>query len=422
MSEYFEIEGGNPLYGQTTVHGAKNAVLPLMAMGILSDDTVTVCDCPDISDVRAMCGLLQNLGVRVELTGRRISVSGRANTARVSEAFCKDMRSSMFMLGALLASLGEVEMPLPGGCKIGSRPLDIHIDGLRRMGATAEYTRNGIRCYAKKLHGADVVLKFPSVGATENLIMCASLAQGKTTLVNVAREPEIISLAQGLRAMGARISGEGSSVIKIDGVDKLGGCQITPVGDRIVAGTLLSAVALCGGEVQINGVGDEYLGSVIDALRSKKISIDADECGMFVRSSGRAHPVRISTAPYPMFPTDMQPQLFAFACFADGVSCIKETVFENRFAHAKEFAKLGAIIRLENNVATVYGNSLLKDVAAADSLMASDLRGGAGLMIAALKINGKTNVFGSEYIDRGYESIEDVFCSLGGVVRRKTAD
>lgn len=422
MSEYFEIEGGNPLYGQTTVHGAKNAVLPLLAMGILSDDTVTVCDCPDISDVRAMCGLLQNLGVRVERADRRISVSGSAHIARVSEAFCKDMRSSMFMLGALLASLGEVEMPLPGGCKIGSRPLDIHIDGLRRMGATAEYTRNGIRCYAKKLHGADVVLKFPSVGATENLIMCASLAQGKTTLVNVAREPEIISLAQGLRAMGARISGEGSSVIKIDGVDKLGGCRITPVGDRIVAGTLLSAVALCGGEVRINGVGDEYLGSVVETLRSEEISIYADECGMLVRSSGRAHPVRVATAPYPMFPTDMQPQLFAFACFADGVSCIKETVFENRFAHAKEFAKLGANIRLENNVATVYGNSLLKDVAAADSLRASDLRGGAGLMIAALKINGKTSVFGSEYIDRGYESIEDVFCSLGGVVRRKTTD
>lgn len=422
MREYFEIEGGNPLCGHTTVHGAKNAVLPLLATGILSDETVTVCDCPNISDVKAMCGLLQNLGARVERDGRRISVCGRANIARVSESFCKDMRSSMFMLGALLASLGEVEMPLPGGCKIGSRPLDIHIDGLRRMGATAEYTQSGIRCYAKKLHGADVVLKFPSVGATENLIMCASLAQGKTTLVNVAREPEIISLVQGLRAMGARISGEGSSVIKIDGVDKLGGCRITPVADRIVAGTLLGAVALCGGEARINGIGDEYLGSVIETLRSKEVSIEADECGLCVRSSGRAHSVRITTAPYPMFPTDMQPQLFAFACFADGVSSIRETVFENRFAHAKEFAKLGADIKLENNVATVYGNGLLGSVASNRTFTASDLRGGAGLMIAALKIKGKTSLFGTEYIDRGYEKIEDVFCSLGGVVRRKSTD
>ena len=419
--EYFEIIGGKSLFGRTSVHGAKNAVLPLLAMGILSEETVTINDCPCISDVDVMCDLLCDLGARVEREGRRISVLGKAVRARASEMLCKDMRSSMFMLGALLASLGEADIPFPGGCKIGSRPLDIHVDGLRKMGATVEYTEQGLHCFADSLHGADILLKYPSVGATENLLMCSTLAKGTTTLINCAREPEIISLARGLRAMGARVSGEGTPVIRVEGVDKRGGGNITPVFDRIVAGTVRCAVALCGGDVRIDGANERLLGTVCDALRSKDCKIVSDENSMRITSTGRVHPVRISTAPYPLFPTDMQPQILALSCFADGVSEICETVFENRFAHAEELIKMGADIYIDAGKAIIDGNPKLADLHrdAPRTLIAKDLRGGAGLIIAGLKVKGNTRVFGTRYVDRGYERIEDVFCALGGSVRRK---
>lgn len=419
--EYFEIIGGNSLFGHTTVHGAKNAVLPLLAAGILSEETVSIEDCPYISDVDVMCDLLADLGARVQRDGRRISVCGKAVRARASESLCKDMRSSMFMLGALLSSIGEAEIPYPGGCKIGSRPLDIHVDGLRKMGAYAEYTEHGLHCRADRLHGADILLKYPSVGATENLLMCAALANGKTTLVNAAREPEIVSLARCLRAMGARVSGEGTPVIRVQGVDKLGGCNVTPVFDRIVAGTLLCAVATCGGDVRIEGANERLLGSVCGALRSNDCKISSDENSMHITSTGRVRPVRLSTAPYPLFPTDMQPQLLALSCFADGVSEIQETVFENRFAHADELKKTGANVYVNGKTAIIDGNPDLANIIGDNPrvLVAKDLRGGAGLMIAGLKLKGETRVFGTNYIDRGYERIEDVYCALGGRVRRE---
>ncbi len=420
---YFKIKGGNELSGRVTIHGAKNAVLPLMAMGILTDETVIIDDCPHISDVDAMCKLLANLGVKVVREGRRISVCTRAERTCASEDLCKDMRSSMFMLGALLASRGEAQISLPGGCKIGQRPMDIHIDGLRAMGAHTEYTQDGLTCYAQKLHGVDYVMKYPSVGATENLLMCASIAEGRTTLINCAREPEIVSLVDGLRAMGARIEGEGTSVIRIDGVDKLGGCRITPVADRIVAGTYLCAVALCGGDVRIDGIGERYLQSLLGVLRSKDCKIDGDENSLRILSNGRTHAMNITTSPYPLFPTDLQPQIFACATFADGVSRIRETVFENRFSHAKEFEKLGAKTIIDGNVCTIVGKGFADNfnLASPCALYASDLRAGAGLMIGALKIKGEIDVFGTQYIDRGYEKIEDEFCALGGYVLRKNA-
>lgn len=422
MTEYFDIIGGSKLCGRVVVHGAKNAVLPLLAAGILTQEKVAIEDCPHISDVDVMCRLLEDLGAHVERASRRICVCGKAVRARASEALCKDMRSSMFMLGALLASLGEAEITFPGGCQIGSRPLDIHVDGLRKMGASVGFTQNGLHCHADKLHGADVLLKYPSVGATENLLMCAVLAEGHTTLINAAREPEIVSLARGLRAMGARISGEGTSVVKIDGVDKLGGSTIQPVFDRIVAGTVLCGVATCGGEVRIDGANERLLGSVCDALRSKDCEIIGDENSLLVSSTGKPHPVRVSTAPYPLFPTDMQPQILSLACFADGVSEIAETVFENRFAHALELQKIGAKIHINGNSAIVEGSE--KEINDSRNmqrtLVAKDLRGGAGLILAALKAKGETRVYGTRYVDRGYERIEDLFCSIGGRVFRKT--
>lgn len=420
---YFEISGGNSLVGRVCMHGAKNAVLPLIAAGILTKDTVTVKDCPYISDVDAMIGILQSLGVRVTRVGRSVSVHTQAKHACVKDSLCKDMRSSMFMLGALLATLKEVELDYPGGCKIGARPLDIHLDGLCRMGAKIEPTSSGVRCRAKQLVGADIVMKYPSVGATENLLMCATLAKGETTLVNCAREPEIVSLASCLRAMGARISGDGTSVVRVQGVDELGGCEFTPIGDRIVAATLLIAANITGGEIEIDGVSKNMLGAVCDAVESKYCKISGDSNSVRVVSFAKPKAVSVTTSPYPLFPTDVQPQIFASALFSDGVSSIKETVFENRLAHAKEFAKTGADVSVQGNLARIIG-ARTQDRAIrlnACDMTASDLRGGAGLMLAALGLNGKSRVYGAEYIDRGYEKIEDMFCSLGASVIRKNA-
>lgn len=422
MGEYLRVKGGEELFGRIKLHGAKNAVLPLLALGVLSEDDVTVRDCPCISDVDTMVSLLQDLGLKTERKGRDITVSGRANSVSVQESLCRDMRSSMFMLGALLCACKEVIMPLPGGCTIGARPLDIHFDGLRKMGASVQLKDGKIRCSAQQLKGADIVIKYPSVGATENLLMCASVAQGRTTLINCAREPEIISLAQALRIMGARISGEGSSVMRIEGVKELGGCRITPVGDRIVAGTVLCATALCGGEVSIEGANAYHLQPVIRILQNEDCEIRGDESCLSVRSAGKTHAFNVTTAPYPLFPTDMQAQIFACACFSDGVSSITESVFENRFAHAHEYKKLGADIYLADKRRAIVSGSESpyfngEELHGAD-LYARDLRGGAGLLLAAMKIKDESKIFNVEYVDRGYESIENMFSQLGANVSR----
>lgn len=420
--QYLKIIGGEELFGRYRVHGAKNAVLPILASGLLTDEDLIVDDCPHISDVDAMVKLLEDLGARVEREGRRIIVHGRAQRTRVDDSLCKDMRSSMFMLGALLTSCKEVETLLPGGCDIGARPLDIHLDGLKKMGASVTISKSGIHCQAQRLFGAKILMKYPSVGATENLLMCAALAKGRTTLVNCAREPEIVSLAECLRAMGARIRGEGTSVMEIEGVEKLHGARITPVGDRIVAGTLLCAGALCGGDIEIYGADIRHLGAVASVLKNKDCKIEGDESYIRIRALGRVHGVNVSTAPYPLFPTDMQPQLLCAACFSDGISVVKETVFEKRFAHADEMQKAGARISVSRNAATISGcaRADFPYMIKGGTFVAHDLRGGAGLCLAALKIKGESRVYGLEYIDRGYERIEDMFCTLGGYVLRST--
>lgn len=418
--EYLKIKGGNSLVGRIEVHGAKNAVLPILAAGILTKEDVEIRNCPYITDIDAMIGLLECLGAKIIRNGRDIIVRGQAVNARVDDLHCKDMRSSMFMLGVLLATLGEVETTFPGGCSIGSRPLDIHLDGLKKMGAEVTVDRNGIRCAAKRLTGAKILMRYPSVGATENLMMCATLAKGRTTLVNCAREPEIVSLADCLRSMGAKISGDGTSVMQIEGVKELFGTRFTPVGDRIVAGTILCATALCGGDVEIDGANIKHLAAVVNVLQSKDCKIEGDDIYMRVRSLGRMHAVKTFSAPYPLFPTDMQPQLLCASCFSDGVSSVRETVFEKRFAHVKEMEKLGAKICISGDTATVFGCRRADSpyLISGGILNASDLRAGAALCVAALKIKGESRVYGVEYIDRGYEKIEDMFCSLGGYVLR----
>ncbi len=414
-NERIVINGGKTLYGSVSVHGAKNAVLPLLAAALLTRDEVVIENCPYITDVENMIGLLRDLGADVERDGRNVSVCGRISRTQASGSLCSTMRSSMFMLGAVLSLTGEVELPMPGGCDIGARPLDIHIDGLKKMGASTEYTQGGIRCSAQKLHGADIVMRYPSVGATENLLMCASLAEGYTSLVNCAREPEIVALAKMLKSMGARISGEGTSVIRVQGVEKLSGTRFRADGDRIVAGTVVAATAACGGDVTLYGVSADDMRSVLQAFRSDVCRIEESGVAIRVRSNGHVRAKSVITAPYPLFPTDMQPQFIACQCFSGGISRVEETVFENRLGHVSQLRKMGADIAVSGDCAIVRGkqNGMIPSV-----LTASDLRGGAGLCVACLKVDGQSSIYNPHYIDRGYEKIEDLFCSLGADVRR----
>ncbi len=423
MGEYLLVKGGSELWGKHILHSAKNAVLPLLALSIMTDDEVIIDDCPYISDIDSMLNILSTLGKNVVKNARKIVVSGMINTSSVDRRYYKTMRSSMYMLGALLARTKEVEVYMPGGCSIGARPLDIHIDGLKRLGVDIVEDGDRLICRADGLRGADIVMKFPSVGATQNLMMCACLSKGKTTLINCAREPEIISLANALRIMGASVRGDGTSVIHVDGVKKLDGFRIKPVTDRIVNGTLICATALTGGDVTIEGANIHHVMPLKYALTSKYCKIEGDENYVRVRSLGRPKCVDIITAPYPLFPTDLQPQVLSVACFADGVSCIKEGVFENRFAHAYELKKLGMDINIANqNTAYVCGKhceDFDKNIVDCRDLYAKDLRGGAGLLLALLNIRGEHRLHNVHYMDRGYEHIEDTFLSLGGWVARK---
>ncbi len=403
--------------GSVEVHGAKNAVLPLLASSILTERPVTVCDVPDISDVNSMISLLKALGLCASREGRCVTVSGVPNIVSIPETLSRMMRSSMFMLGALLTAAGEVVLPVPGGCRIGARPLDIHLDGLKRMGAEAVEGENYIHCYADKLKGADIIMRFPSVGATENLLMSATLAKGRTMLIGCAREPEIVSLAKGLRAMGARIEGEGTPVITVYGTDALDGCRVIPVSDRIEAGTYAAAVAACGGKIEIKNADIRTMRTVADAICDKHTSVTGDGASVFVESDGRAQAKRLVTGAYPLFPTDMQAQLAARLCTAEGVSEVRETVFENRFAYVDELKKMGADIDVSGNRARIRGVKRLTGA----RLYSSDLRGGAALVIAALSAQGESEVGNIGYIDRGYENFEGALSSLGAKIARRSA-
>ncbi len=413
--ERFVVNGGQRLYGKVKLHGGKNAVLPILVAATLTDECVVVEDCPNISDVENMCRLLEDLGARIEREGRSICVCGRATSASVSESLFSVMRSSMFALGSLLVNVGEVSMPYPGGCKIGARPMDIHLSALEKLGVECSFDEERIHCRVDKLIGGDVYLRYPSVGATQNALMCSVLAKGESKIVNCAREPEIVSLAHALRAMGAKIWGEGSSVIFVEGVEKLHGATITPIADRIVLATIMCAVSLCGGDVTVENSNISHLGALLDVLKNDGCKIENDLLSTRIFSNGNVKPCDIITGPYPLFATDIQPQILATKCFASGVSKVRETVFENRFAHIEQLKRFGANIDVSGQVATVCASKSMRGA----EVYATDLRGGAGMMMAALKIDGESKIFNPHYIDRGYEKIEDLFSSLGAVVKRE---
>lgn len=409
----FLVSGGRRLCGELEVGCAKNAVLPILAAAMLTDTPVTVEDCPDLVDARNMLSILETLGCRVEARGRDVVLdASRAENHEMPEKLSKRLRSSIFLLGPLVARFGRARVSYPGGCEIGQRPIDLHLKGLRALGVQIRETHGMIECDGARLRGADVYLDFPSVGATENVMMAAVLARGRTTIHNAAREPEIRDLQNFINALGGKVRGGGTDCVTVEGVRSLGGACYRPLPDRIVAGTLLAAAAVTRGEVFLRRVCPGDLGAVLDKLRQAGCAVEAEEETIFLRAR-TLKPFEVSTQPFPGFPTDLQAQFMALACAAEGASVIVENVFENRFAHAAQLRRMGADIFLSGRLAVVRGGRLY-----GAEVQAGDLRGGAALVIAALAAEGESRVENVELIDRGYEHLEDMLAALGANIRR----
>ena len=418
------IEGGNRLSGSVTINGAKNAVLPLVAASILSESESVIRDVPDIRDVRVMIAILRDLGVRVrmeEVDGKRqLSICPEGlNTDTVNAELMRKMRSSVLLIGPILARLGSARMTYPGGCAIGPRPVDMHLAGFRILGATVEEKHGKVSIHAEgdRLTGSEIHLEYPSVGATENLMMAATLAAGTTRIWNPAREPEIENLATFLRKMGARIAGTGSDVITIEGVKTLGGARCGVIPDRIEAGTFAIAAIITGGEVQLRNTSTTHMRAFLVKMREAGAEVIADRKGcLTVRGPRRPRAADVRTLPYPGYPTDLQNQYLALSCVADGTSVIAESIFENRFKVAEELATMGASIRTEGRLAVVKG---VKRLSGACVEASDDLRGAASLALAGLQAEGRTVVEGAQYIDRGYMDFDGRLRQLGADVRRE---
>ncbi|MFB0845572.1 UDP-N-acetylglucosamine 1-carboxyvinyltransferase [Paenibacillus oleatilyticus] len=416
--EKLVIEGGKPLSGAIRIHGAKNAALPILAASIMAEGTITIENVPDLSDIHVMLGILRALGCRAELVGDNVIVSTNAvHQFHIPESLMSQMRSSIFLMGPLLSRLGRVELYQPGGCAIGERKIDLHLQGLAALGAHIEENGSQIVCTANELQGAEILLDYPSVGATENIMMAAAMARGMTTITNAAREPEIQDLQNFLNAMGARIIGAGTDTITIEGVSELTPCTYRIIPDRIVAGTLMIAAAVTRGNVTLEKVCPAHLTSAIHVLKRAGVQIAINGDIMNVCALGRPKSVeRIVTSPYPSFPTDLQSQIMVLLSLADGVSIVKETVFEGRFKHVDELSRMGADIRVDLNSAYIRGVPRLYGA----TVEATDLRAGAALVIAGLAAQGSTVIEQIHHIDRGYDRIELMLASLGAGIHRTT--
>jgi len=410
------IQGGSPLSGEVRVSGAKNAALPLMCASLLTGEPVRFSNLPRLKDVTTMLGLLARMGVQVSLDDR-LGVELRAE--RVTEPLApydlvKTMRASILVLGPLLARCGEARVSLPGGCAIGLRPVDQHVKGLQQMGAEIRVDQGYIAARAGRLRGARIVADIVTVTGTENLMMAATLAHGTTVLENAAREPEVADLANCLNAMGARIRGAGTDVITIEGVDHLHGTAHAIMPDRIETGTFLAAAAATGGTIRLHGTDGKILDAVLDKLREAGAEVQVEPGVVSLAMRRRPKSVSLRTAPYPAFPTDMQAQFMALDAIAEGTGVITETIFENRFMHALELQRLGADIEISGNTAIVRGAPRLQGA----TVMATDLRASASLVIAGLVAEGETTVERIYHLDRGYESIEEKLSQLGARIRR----
>lgn len=424
--DWLVIQGGAPLHGEIQVSGAKNAALPLMVAALLTKDVLHLSNVPHLVDITTMVQLLAALGVDVEFNaktdgadhaGRCIALNGGAvNSQFAPYDIVRKMRASILVLGPLVARYGEVKVSLPGGCAIGTRPVDIHLSALEMMGATITLTEGYVEARAPGgLTGAEIRFPFPSVGATENILMAATLASGTTIIDNAAREPEIVDLAKCLIAMGAQIDGLDTGRLTVHGQPRLHGARHAVMSDRIEAGSFAMAAAITGGELELLGAVEADLGTMIQALDTAGVRIDKTNRGLKVsRKNGPLHGIDVVTQPHPGFPTDLQAQMMALLTTADGASTINETIFENRFMHVPELARMGADIKLQGNTATVRGVEQLKGA----PVMATDLRASISLVMAALAADGESAINRVYHLDRGYERIEEKLGRVGANIRR----
>lgn len=414
--EQLRIRGGVPLRGETRVYGAKNAALPILAATVMVSGTSVIEDVPDLEDVHVMLDILTQLGAHVRWMERGVvEIDATSITStNVPADLMQRMRSSIFLMGPLLARFGEVTLSKPGGCVIGQRPIDFHLRGMRALGAQIQEEHGFVKCFANRLHGASTILDFPSVGATENLLMAAALADGVTVIENAAREPEVEDLANFLRECGASIEGAGRDTIVVRGCSELHGSVYRIIPDRIVTGTLVLGAAATRGEIVISGTRPDHLGAVIQKLRDTGVRMELDHDIITVKCTDTPKAVDFRTAPFPGFPTDLQAPFMAFLTTAEGTSVIHESVFEARFKHVDELKRMGADIAVDLRTAVVRGGKPLSGA----RVMSTDLRGGAALLVAALAADGVTEVDGVQHIDRGYEVIEAHLASLGGRVER----
>ena len=414
------VTGNGPLSGQIPIAGAKNACLTLMPATLLSDEPLTLTNAPRLSDIRTMTLLLQSLGAEVQALndGQVLALSSHALTStRAEYDIVRKMRASNLVLGPLLAREGHAQVSLPGGCAIGARPMDIHTDGLALMGAEIDLRDGYLHAKAQggALKGAVIDFPFASVGATENIMMAATLAKGTTVINNAAREPEIVDLADCLRAMGAQIEGDGTSRIEIQGVDRLHGATHRVVTDRIELGTYMLAPAMCGGEVELLGGRIDLLSAFCEKLDAAGIDVTETGKGLKVaRRNGVINAVNVTTEPFPGFPTDLQAQMMALLCTADGTSVLEEKIFENRFMHAPELIRMGADIEVHGGTATVHGVKKLKGA----PVMATDLRASISLILAGMAAEGETRVSRVYHLDRGYEHVVAKLRGVGANIER----
>jgi UDP-N-acetylglucosamine 1-carboxyvinyltransferase len=409
------IEGGVRLCGETAISGAKNAALPILCAALLTAEPLTLTNVPALKDIGTLLELLAQMGVAVRREGEVVTLDASGLDKPVAPyEMVKTMRASILVLGPLVARFGEARVSLPGGCAIGARPVDQHIKGLQAMGAEVAVQHGYVHAKVGRLKGARLFTDIVTVTGTENLMMAACLAEGETVIENAAREPEVVDLANCLVAMGARISGAGTDVIRIQGVARLHGATHRVMPDRIETGTYLCAAAANGGEIRLTRTSTSYLDSVVDKLMDAGCEVVSERDAIRLKAPSRLTAVSIRTAPYPAFPTDMQAQFMAINCVARGSAVIRETIFENRFMHAVELQRLGADIKIDGNTAFVTGVAGLQGA----TVMATDLRASAGLVIAGLVAEGETLVDRIYHLDRGYEHLETKLADLGAKVRR----
>lgn len=412
----FKINGGKRLYGEVEVHGAKNSILPILAATILNEGVSVIHNCPRLKDVDSMIEILEHIGCKVSFSGRDIVVDARdVKDSEIPDNLMRTMRSSIFLMGALIARNKKAFISFPGGCDIGHRPIDLHLKGLKKLGVEIEESYGYIRGKGVRVRGNEIHLDLPSVGATENIMLAATLADGITVIRNAAKEPEIEELQNFLNSMGARITGAGTNTIVIEGVKKLHDTEYTIIPDRIVAGTYLCAAAMTRGELTVVKALKEHLEPLISKLKETGCELKTGNDYIKITCNKRPKAVdMIVTLPYPGFPTDLQPQIVSVLSIAEGTSIVTETIFDNRFKYTEELVRMGADIKVEGRVAVIRG----VDKITGAKVLAKDLRGGVALVIAGLGAEGTTVVEGAEHIDRGYESLEKALKSVGADIVR----